>query len=87
MVFSFRFFVKIAQNCPEVQIEFGACRREHVLSLQDLTAAGYGAAILLTVLFVGVNARYYARRALMLEKYLAETPAWVVELQRSARVD
>jgi hypothetical protein len=54
--------------------------------MQDLFAGAYGAAILLTVLFVGLNARYYARRASMLEKYLAETPAWVVELQRSASV-
>lgn len=55
--------------------------------MQDLFAAGYGAAILLTVLFVGLNARYYARRTAMLERYLAETPAWVVEMQRTARVD
>jgi hypothetical protein len=55
--------------------------------IQDLVAAGYGAAILLTMLFVGLNARYYARRIPMLEKYLAETPPWVVELQCSASAD
>lgn len=55
--------------------------------IQDLVAACYGAAILLTVLFVGLNARYYARRVAMLDAYLADTPAWVVELQRTASVD
>jgi len=55
--------------------------------IRDFVVAAYGAAILLTVLFVGLNARYYARRISMLERYLAETPAWVVEMQRSARVD
>jgi len=54
--------------------------------IQDLVAAAYGAAILLTVLFVGLNARYYARRIAMVEKYVADTPAWVLELQRSAWV-
>ncbi|MDP2957353.1 MAG: hypothetical protein Q8N53_13090 [Longimicrobiales bacterium] len=55
--------------------------------VRDLVAAAYGAAILLTVLFVGLNARYYFRRVAMLEEYLASTPGWVVELQRSASVD
>lgn len=55
--------------------------------MQNLFAAAYGAAIVVTVLFVGLNARYYARRTPMLERYLAETPAWVVEMQRAARVD
>ncbi|NJD19624.1 MAG: hypothetical protein FIA95_10135 [Gemmatimonadetes bacterium] len=55
--------------------------------IQGLVAAAYLAAILLTVLFVGLNARYYARRIPMLERYLADTPAWVVALQRSASVD
>lgn len=54
--------------------------------IQELVAAGYGAAVLLTVLFVGLNARYYARRIAMLDTYLAETPPWVLELQRSASV-
>jgi len=55
--------------------------------VRDLYVAGYAAALLLTVLFVGLNARYYARRKAMLEEYLAATPAWVVELQRTASVD
>ncbi len=52
--------------------------------IRDFVVAAYAVAILLTMLFVGLNARYYARRIPMLEKYLAETPPWVVELQRSA---
>lgn len=52
--------------------------------IQGLAAWGYGAAILLTVLFTGLNARYYARRTAMLERYLEETPTWVVQVQRSS---
>lgn len=55
--------------------------------IQDLTAAGYLAAILLTVLLVGLNARFYHRRRALLGGYLAATPAWVVEMQRAASVD
>jgi len=55
--------------------------------VRDMVVAGYLAAILLTVLLVGINARYYHRRRAMLEEYLAQTPDWVVELQRAARVD
>ncbi|GMV06831.1 MAG: hypothetical protein AMXMBFR53_31060 [Gemmatimonadota bacterium] len=55
--------------------------------VQDLVVSGYLAAILLTVLLVGLNARYYHRRKAMLDEYLAATPDWVVELQRAARVD
>jgi len=55
--------------------------------VRGLYVAGYAATILLTVLFVGLNARYYARRKAMLAEYLAATPVWVVELQRGAAVD
>jgi hypothetical protein len=55
--------------------------------IQDVAGAAYGAAILLTVLLVGLNARYYHRRVAMLEAYLASTPPWVLEMQRSASVD
>jgi hypothetical protein len=55
--------------------------------IQDLVTTGYLTGILLTVLFVGLNARYYHRRAAMLARYLADTPDWVVALQRSASVD
>ena len=55
--------------------------------IQGLVTTGYLAAILLTVLFVGLNARYYHRRSAMLDQYLAVTPDWVVALHRSASVD
>jgi hypothetical protein len=55
--------------------------------VRDLVVAGYAAAILLTIVFVGLNARYYHRRKAMLAEYLASTPSWVVELQRTAAVD
>lgn len=51
--------------------------------IQDLMVTGYVAAILLTLLFVGLNARYYHRRTAMLEEYLRNTPPWVVDLQRA----
>ena len=40
----------------------------------------------LTAVFQGLNARYYFRRIATIERYLSETPDWVLELQRSARV-
>lgn len=47
-----------------------------------MSIAVYGALILGTLLFQGINALYYFTRAALLRSYLAETPAWVVELQR-----
>lgn len=48
----------------------------------NISIAVYGALILGTLLFQGINALYYFTRASLLRRYLAETPAWVVELQR-----
>lgn len=42
----------------------------------------YGLLIAGTLIFQGLNAIYYFTRAKLLRGYLAETPAWVVELQR-----
>jgi hypothetical protein len=39
--------------------------------------------IALTIIFQGLNAVYYFTRAKLLRRYVAETPAWVVELQRT----
>jgi len=47
-----------------------------------MSIAVYGALILATLLFQGGNALYYFSRTKLLRGYLAETPAWVVELQR-----
>jgi hypothetical protein len=47
-----------------------------------LTAAVYGGLIVGTLIFQGLNALYYFTRAKALQDYLAETPPWVVDLQR-----
>ena len=48
-----------------------------------LTVTGYSALIAGALIFQGLNSVYYFTRARILRSYLAETPAWVVELQRS----
>ena len=47
-----------------------------------LTLAIYGGLILGTLIFQGLNARYYFTRAEHLADYLDETPDWVIDLQR-----
>ena len=49
---------------------------------KTMSIAVYGALIVGTLIFQGLNAIYYFTRAKLLRGYLAETPAWVVELQR-----
>ncbi len=51
-------------------------------SIANLTLLVYGIAILLTLLFQGLNARYYFARVQMLADYLRETPDWIVDLQK-----
>lgn len=48
-----------------------------------LVVAVYGSVIALSVLFQGLNALYYFSRRKHVEAYLAETPDWVVALQRT----
>ena len=48
-----------------------------------LTLTVYGVVILLSLLIQGLNARYYFARAKLVQDYLSETPAWVIDLQRS----
>jgi hypothetical protein len=48
----------------------------------SITVYVYVAVIVLTVIFQGLNARYYFARKRMLAKYLSETPDWIVDLQR-----
>jgi hypothetical protein len=50
----------------------------------DLTMIVYGLAIVLTLLFQGINARYYFTRTKLLADYLRETPRWIIDLQRSS---
>lgn len=47
-----------------------------------LQLAVYGGLIVGTIIFQGLNAFYYFTRAGVLRGYLAETPAWVLQLQR-----
>lgn len=55
--------------------------------VQQLTILVYVAVIGATLIFQGLNARYYFKRVGLIETYLSETPAWVVDLQRSALID
>ena len=43
----------------------------------------YGSVIVLSVIFQGLNAFYYFTRRKHLDKYAAETPAWVRDLHRA----
>ena len=51
--------------------------------VNDLTMTVYGLTILLTLLFQGLNARYYFARIRLLADYLRETPRWIIDLQRT----
>ncbi len=51
--------------------------------ITPLTVAMYSGVAVVSLLVQGLNARYYFARAKPLREYLAETPAWIVELQRS----
>jgi len=56
---------------------------EGVDLMQSLTSGAYVAVIVLTILFQGLNARYYFVRIARLRQYVRETPEWVVDVQRS----
>jgi len=51
--------------------------------LRSLTVTLYIAVMIATVIFQGLNARYYFVRIARMRDYLRDTPAWVVELQRA----
>jgi hypothetical protein len=48
----------------------------------ELTVAVYAVIILSTILFQGGMARFYHNRITLVREYLAETPAWTVEVVR-----
>jgi len=50
---------------------------------RKLAIASYGAMIVATMLCQGLTAAYYFSRGAVLKQYLCETPAWLVELQRT----
>lgn len=52
----------------------------------SITISVYLVVILLTVLFQGLNARYYFARKKMIAEYLSETPDWIVDIQRQLGV-
>ncbi len=49
----------------------------------SITLAVYGGVIVFSVIFQGLNALYYFTREKHLQSYLSQTPAWIVDLQRS----
>jgi hypothetical protein len=55
--------------------------------VRSLTLILYGAVIVATAIFQGMNARYYHVRVGRVREYLRETPQWVVDRQRSAQVE
>lgn len=57
--------------------DFDALQRMLVLVI-------YGTVIVLSVVFQGFNALYYFSRLKLVTSYLQETPAWVLDVQRSS---
>jgi hypothetical protein len=55
--------------------------------VQSLTVVVYVVVIAATVVFQGLNARYYYVRTARIQNYVRDTPPWVLDLQRSAVID
>lgn len=53
-------------------------------TVRTLTVVVYVGVIAASLLFQGLNARYYFLRVQRVEAYLESTPSWVVELQQTA---
>ena len=51
--------------------------------IRSLTLTVYAAVVVATVVFQGLNARYYFVRVARIRDYLRDTPSWVLDLQRS----
>lgn len=49
----------------------------------NLVLVMYGGVVLVSLLFQGLNARYYFARIKLVQDYLSETPAWIIDVQRS----
>jgi hypothetical protein len=52
---------------------------------RTIVVALYGTVIALSAIFQGANAIYYFTRRKYVERYVRETPAWVIDLQRATR--
>ena len=50
--------------------------------ITDLMVIIYVSVIVATLVFQGLTARYYWSKARVVEEYLRDTPAWIVEMQR-----
>jgi hypothetical protein len=50
---------------------------------KSLLVAFYGTVIVLSVIFQGATALYYATRRKHIQRYAAETPKWVRDLHRA----
>jgi hypothetical protein len=67
----------------EAMPELGSMLGEVDTLYQSVTLIVYGSLIVASVLFQGLNAAYYFRSQKHVQSYLDQTPAWVVDLQRS----
>ena len=56
-------------------------------TVRSLTALVYVAVIAATLIFQGLNARYYFVRVRKMQAYLRRIPDWIVELQRTVTLD
>lgn len=56
-------------------------------TIRSLTVIVYLGLIGATLIFQGLNARYYFVRGKRVEAYLRRTPDWIVELQRTVTLD
>jgi hypothetical protein len=55
--------------------------------VRTLTLTLYGVVIVATAIFQGLNAHYYFVRVARLREYVRLTPAWVLDVQRSAVIE
>ena len=55
--------------------------------IQSLTLIVYGAVIVVTGIFQGLNARYYFIRVARIQEYVRDTPQWVLDLQRTMAIE
>ncbi|MBS0210031.1 MAG: hypothetical protein JSS27_13865 [Planctomycetes bacterium] len=67
------------RSAPEFASTFGSVEGLYRL----ITTLLYGGVAAATLVFQGLNALYYFTRASIIRAYVAQTPAWVLELQRT----
>lgn len=66
------------QAMPELQTSLGSLNELY----KTVTIGVYGGLIIFSVIFQGLQARYYSTRQRLLTEHIKRTPAWVLELQR-----